>query len=325
MMRRKAIAAVLVAVCVGLVSCSSYELEFQSFVKAHNKTYKDMGEHAARLQVFRTNLDAINEHNSKNLGWTMAVNKFADLTWDEFKAQHLGYDSSVRPLGNYEAAVNMWGMATLPTAVDWNAKGAVTTPKNQEDCGACWTFSTTGSVEGAVQIKTGKLISLSEQQLMDCSTQNSGCNGGVMDYAFAYIIKNGGLCAESDYPYKAVQGSCRKCNVVSKITSYKDVTSNSENALLAAVSMQPVSVAIEADQHAFQFYSTGVMVGKCGTSLDHGVLCTGFGTDGGKDYWIIKNSWGSDWGEKGFIRIGRNMQSPYGQCGVAMQASYPIA
>jgi len=294
-------------------------------MSTHNKTYKGAEEHAARFDVFKANLDAINEHNSKNLGWTMAVNKFADLTWDEFKVNHLGYDASVRPLGNYEAAVNMWGMATLPTSVDWNAKGAVTTPKNQEDCGACWTFSTTGAVEGAVQIKTGKLLSLSEQQLMDCSTQNQGCQGGVMDYAFAYVIKNGGLCAESDYPYKAVQGSCRRCNVVSKISSYKDVASNNENALLAAVALQPVSVAIEADQHAFQFYSSGVMTGRCGTNLDHGVLCTGFGTDNGRDYWIIKNSWGPQWGENGFIRIGRNMQSPYGQCGIAMQNSYPIA
>jgi C1A family cysteine protease len=323
MMVNKVIGA-LVALLV-MARASSYEMEFSRFMWTHNKTYESQNEHAARFAVFKTNLEAINQHNAQNLGWTMAVNRFADLTWDEFKQSHLGYDASVRPLGSYDNAVNLFGMTTTATAVDWNAKGAVTPPKNQADCGACWTFSTTGSVEGAVQIKTGKLISLSEQQLMDCSTKNTGCNGGVMDYAFAYIIQNGGLCAESDYPYKAVQGTCRRCTAVSKITSYKDVASNNENALLAAVSMQPVSVAIEADQHAFQFYSSGVMVGRCGTSLDHGVLCTGYGTDGGKDYWIVKNSWGGDWGERGFIRIGRNMQSPYGQCGIAMQASYPIA
>jgi len=249
------------------------------------------------------------------------MNKFADLTQEEFGAMYCGYDPEmIQNSGNPPIMIEN---SDLPDAVNWTAAGAVTGVKDQGACGSCWAFSTTGSVEGANAIATGTLTSLSEQQLVDCSTAqgNEGCNGGLMDYAFQYIISNNGITTEASYPYTGVDGSCK--SGVSKavtISSFKDVPSGDETTLLAAVTQQPVSVAIEADQLAFQFYSTGVFSAACGTNLDHGVLAVGYGTDAGKDYWIVKNSWGASWGEKGYIRMIRNKN----QCGIALAASYPI-
>jgi C1A family cysteine protease len=214
----------------------------------------------------------------------------------------------------------------LATSVDWRAKKAVSDVKNQQQCGSCWAFSTTGSLEGAWAIHSGNLVSLSEQQLMDCSTSqgNQGCNGGLMDQAFEFVISNKGICAEAAYGYTAAQGTCQTtCETVATISSYKDVAKSDESALLAAVAQQPVSIAIEADQQGFQFYSGGVYAGTdCGTQLDHGVLAVGYGHDDGLnlDYWIVKNSWGGSWGESGYIRLVRGQN----QCGLANMASYPV-
>jgi len=167
-------------------------------------------------------------------------------------------------------------------------------------------------------------VSLSEQQLVDCSTSQGkmGCNGGLMDYGFQYIISNKGLTTEALYPYKAVDGTCnKKATKVSTIKSFDDVSPGDEDELLTAVAQQPVSVAIEADQESFQFYSGGVLTAACGTNLDHGVLAVGYGTDSGTDYWIVKNSWGASWGEAGYVRLERGIN----QCGIAEAASYPIA
>jgi C1A family cysteine protease len=210
--------------------------------------------------------------------------------------------------------------------VDWRQKNAVTPVKNQQQCGSCWAFSTTGSVEGAHAIKTGNLVSLSEQQLVDCSGAqgNQGCNGGLMDQAFQYIISNNGITTESSYPYTAQQGTCQT-NVTSAatISSFVDVTANSETSLMQAINVGPVSIAIEADQPCFQFYSGGILSDpSCGTQLDHGVLLVGYGTDSSTNtpYWIVKNSWGASWGESGYIRLIRNQN----ECGVAAEASYPV-
>ena len=200
--------------------------------------------------------------------------------------------------------------------------------KNQEQCGSCWAFSTTGSVEGVSFISTGKLPSVSEQQLVDCSGAegNQGCNGGLMDYGFEYIIKNKGITSEAAYPYTAKDGTCASKNkaVAATISGYKDVPVNSETALETAIVTQPVSVAVEADQSVFQMYTGGVMDSACGTNLDHGVLAVGYGTEGGKEYFKVKNSWGADWGAKGYILLGRGAKfNPSGQCGIQMAASYP--
>jgi len=216
----------------------------------------------------------------------------------------------------------------IPTSVDWTAKGAVTPVKNQGQCGSCWAFSTTGSTEGVNAINGKGLISLSEQQLVDCSGSygNEGCNGGLMDNAFQYIIANGGLCTEAAYPYTAVDGTCKtSCKKTVTLSAYTDVKSDSDSALATAVAQQPVSVAIEADQASFQMYSGGVMTAACGTALDHGVLTVGYGSDGGVEYWKVKNSWGASWGESGYIRLGRgsNYNGGAGQCGIYSEPSYP--
>jgi len=293
----------------------------------HGKVYEPT-ERDFRETVFNTNVIKILSHNTENHSWTMSVNKFADLTEDEFKALYTGGlrlpKKSLR-----RAAVGPFNTTANPTSVDWTTKGAVTPIKNQQQCGSCWAFSTTGSVEGAWFLSNGTLPSLSEQQLVDCSDAegNQGCNGGLMDQAFQYIIDNKGITTEAAYPYTAADGTCQAAGkpVAATLSGFKDVAANSETALETAIVQQPVSVAVEADQSVFQFYSGGVMDSACGTQLDHGVLAVGYGTDAGKEYYKVKNSWGADWGEKGYIRLGRGAKfNPSGQCGIQMVASYPV-
>lgn len=181
-------------------------------------------------------------------------------------------------------------------------------------------------MEGAAYVASGKLPNLSEQELVDCDHNGDmGCNGGLMDHAFAWIEDHGGLCSEDDYEYKAKQGVCKECNSVVTVSGFQDVNPKDEQALKAAVVQQPVSVAIEADQRAFQFYHSGVFNATCGTRLDHGVLVVGYGEEDGQKYWKVKNSWGASWGDKGYIRLAREANGPAGQCGVAMVPSYPFA
>jgi len=217
----------------------------------------------------------------------------------------------------------------LPSSVDWVSSGAVTAPKNQGQCGSCWTFSTTGALEGALKIATGKLVSLSEQQFVDCSHEggNNGCNGGSMDSAFSFSEANA-VCTEDSYPYKAAAGTCAASNCTAgiakgKVIGFKDVPPRDLDALMEAVSKQPVSVAIEADQMAFQLYKNGILSKECGSKLDHGVLLVGYGTENGTDYWKVKNSWGASWGEQGYIRMQRGL-SLDGECGIKLGATYPV-
>merc|ERR1711964_898699 len=223
--------------------------------------------------------------------------------------------------------------SNIADSVDWVAKGAVTPVKNQGQCGSCWAFSTTGSAEGAYQIATGKLLSFSEQELVDCagSYGNQGCNGGLMDDGFKYLKAKGDE-KEASYAYTAKTGTCNSAKqsaadgvAAGAVTGLNDVTPQSCADLMAAVQKGPVSVAIEADQSGFQHYSSGVFSGTCGTQLDHGVLVVGYGTDSGKDYWKVKNSWGATWGQKGYILMAKGTKGKEGQCGIAHQPSYPVA
>jgi len=213
-----------------------------------------------------------------------------------------------------ESAINAGG-------IDWRTKGAVTPVKNQGQCGSCWAFSSTGALEGAHHLATGNLVSLSESNLVNCSTQNSGCNGGLMDLAFDYC-KTNPLMTEADWPYSPSKEflGCwlhyKKDKGVVTVSSYADVTPNEPNQLKAALATGPVSVAIEADKPAFQQYTGGVLTGTaCGDQLDHGVLAVGWGTDAtAGDYFIVKNSWGPSWGDNGYIKIGAAPGT--GVCGI---------
>jgi len=280
-----------------------------------------------RFSVFKANMDFVTAHNAGNHTYTVELNKFADLSSGEFKALYLGYKPELR---REARPITLKDLVTGPEAypsgsLDWTTKGAVTGVKDQGQCGSCWAFSTTGSTEGAIAIKHGVLNSLSEQQLMDCSYSygNLACDGGLMDSAFKYVIANG-LCTEAAYPYTAkssvtCKASSCTASAYTKISSYKDVT-HTENALGAAVDLGPVSVAIEADQSGFQLYKSGVFSGVCGTNLDHGVLVVGYGTSDGQDYWKVKNSWGTSWGEAGYILMIRNKN----ECGISNEPSYPV-
>jgi len=308
------------------VSESQYSSLFGAWKTKYGKAYATEDEEAMRYAIFKANFDRVSVHNAKGMSFTMQMNEFGDLTGNEFGAGRIGGYKPRKLRRESEAFVSS-GIA-LPTSVDWVSKGAVTPVKNQGQCGSCWAFSTTGSVEGINEINGNGLKSLSEQQLVDCSGSagNDGCNGGLMDYAFEWIVTNGGICSEASYPYTAADGTCKtSCQKIVKISGHKDVTPDSDSALAAAVAQQPVSVAIEADQSSFQFYSGGVLTAACGTALDHGVLAVGYGTASGVEYWKVKNSWGASWGEAGYVRLARGAQynGGAGQCGIYSEPSYP--
>jgi C1A family cysteine protease len=302
---------------------------FQVWSSVNNRVYSSPTERDYRESVFNRNIAKIAKHNSYNHSWKLAVNKFADMTRDEFASLYLGgYVPHPRKRLN-QTWTHIFSRLMLPASVDWSQSGAVTPVKDQGQCGSCWAFSTTGAVEGALFLTNHSLVSLSEQELVDCSTSegNQGCNGGLMDYGFEYVMKNG-LRSEAAYPYTATGPNACKSKglpVVAKISGYKDVPTNSETSLMTAIATQPVSVAVEADQDSFQFYSSGVMTKACGTNLDHGVLAVGYGTTGGQDYYKVKNSWGVDWGMDGYILLGRGAKyTSAGQCGIQMDPSYPV-
>jgi len=295
-------------------------------VQDRHHSYSTQFEHDKRFEIFKANMDKIMEHNNGDHSWKMGITQFSDMTPEEFKS-YISCGNMKHEHGKsvFDAPKD-WNK-TATSSVDWVAKGAVTAVKNQGQCGSCWAFSTTGAIEGRFFISSGKLISLSEQDLVDCSELNSGCLGGYMDFAFTYVESNGGLCSEADYPYLAQeQMYCEEdlCTKHGPISGYNYVDI-STSALEAACSQGPVSVTIEADQSAFQQYSGGVLTATCGTGLDHAVLLVGYGTDGGDDYWKLKNSWGEHWGESGYIRLCRNCNANNGkgQCGILMFASYP--
>jgi C1A family cysteine protease len=321
----------------GSIDLTSYDdesfhwKEFTNFQERFSKRYSTIQELENRFSVFRKNFVGILVHNADlSQNFTMGVNQFTDLTPEEFKAQYVG--GLKAEVGSYGCKSFSSSASGAPSSIDWRTKGAVTSVKDQGQCGSCWTFSATGAVEGAWAISSGKLVDLSEQELVDCATGVSygshGCNGGQMEGAFKFVIENG-QCSLSSYPYTSgvskTGGTCQKCSPVADISSCSDVKPNDQLSLKAAVAQQPVAVAIEADTRYFQSYASGVLTSSsCGTTLDHGVLVVGYGTENGQDYWNIKNSWGTTWGDQGYVKIARSSSTnDPGICGIAMDPSFP--
>jgi C1A family cysteine protease len=300
---------------------------FMNFQERFSKKYNSIQEFELRFQIFRTNFREIITHNlDRSQNFTMGVNQFTDLTADEFKKLYitgLKADSGI-----YGCRTFASNDKNAPVAIDWRDKGVVTSVKDQGQCGSCWTFSATGAIESAWAISSGELVDLAEQQLVDCATGikygSHGCNGGQMEGAFKYVIENG-QCSLESYPYAATNGNCQKCTPVVSVFSCYDIKANDQVSLKAAVGLQPVAIAIEADTRYFQSYSGGILTStSCGTNLDHGVLITGYGEENGQKYWLVKNSWGTTWGENGYVKIARSESTnDVGVCGIAAQPSFP--
>ena len=311
-----------------------YEEKFVDWLTNFNISARDGSHFAHMLSNFANNDDIIESHNeNKDNTYTLGHNQFSHMSFDEFKAYvRLGLDERAEETEADNILEAPQNLTALPASIDWSTKGAVTGVKDQGNCGSCWSFSATGALEGAYQIKYGSLVSFSEQNLVSCDTIDSACNGGLMDNAFSWTKSNGGLCTESGYPYTSgttgQKGTCyTTCSKNTAVApkSFTDIAKNSDSALMTALAQQPVSVAIQANQPAFQSYKSGVLTGTCGSNLDHGVLAVGYGkwTDG-TDYYKVKNSWGTSWGMSGYILIQRGNPQRCGECGILCgPPSYP--
>lgn len=311
----------------------NYSLLFTQWMETHGFNFSEH-EFLHRLQNFIQNDKFIEESNSNNYTYSLGHNQFSHMDENEFASSMLcggiaDFTSSNLRGAKFEHAYTMLDLESLPSSVDWRAKGVVNSIQDQGQCGSCYSFSTVCAMESGSAIKYGNLQKLSEQEIVDCSQPiNHGCNGGTLDGTFRWVKNNGGLCTGSDYPY--VSGTTRtesKCNSACKSAQHSapvgwtDVTPNNKNSMLTALSLQPVSIAIEADTKSFQLYKEGIYTDSgCGTNLDHGVALVGYDTN--QKYFILRNSWGTGWGEKGYMRIGMT-DSGEGVCGLYMSPSYP--
>ena len=317
------------AIAAAANALTSAEFEYMNYVARFNKVHSDVEEFSLRAARFAFVDKFINEHNASGDTHVAGHNQFSDWYATEYKSI-LGYvrgESDVRSPVWLDEGANA-------DSVNWVTKGAVTPVKDQGQCGSCWAFSSTGSLEGAHFVATGQLLSFSEQQLVDCAGiryGNMACNGGLQDNAYKYYEAGHNAYAESDYPYTS--GTTKKASSckysagdagMTTVTNYTHVTESNKDQMKAGLNKAPLAVAIEADKMVFQTYKSGVLTSsKCGTTLDHAVLAVGYGTENGQDYWLVKNSWNTTWGDKGYIKLGMNDSA--GVCGVQLDPEYPTS
>lgn len=320
--------AIVLACAVAMAAAFDYTKEWEEWKDRFEKEYESDTMELYRHTIWEANKKRVDEHNSHLDTWSfrMEMNEFADYDSAEFSRIYNGLLPNRKRVNSTRLHVRRLAAHQTPDSVDWREKGVVSEVKNQGQCGSCWSFATTGSLEGQHALKSGQLVSLSEQQLVDCSTSygNHGCQGGLMDYAFKYIKENNGDDTEMSYPYTAKNGQCHfnPSTIGATDTGYVDVPSEDCASLKDAVAtVGPIAVAMDASHSSFQMYSGGIYdEPACSqTRLDHGVLAVGYGTEDGDDYWIIKNSWGASWGDQGYFKI----KSANNMCGICTQPSYP--
>jgi len=292
---------------------------FNEWTNKYNKAFSRI-EAPLKFKVWNDNYKIVQEHNAKNLSWTLEMNEFAHLTAEEFSAMHLGFKPELHTAEDEN--LEILSEVGVPSSYDWRSHGVVSSIKNQAQCGSCYAFASVAALESLYKLRKGTLMNLSNQQLTDCTTGygNNGCNGGLMTNCYRYTQASG-IERASTYPWAGRQQNCAHSTSknIYKNTGYRTVAVD-PNQLKAAVAMQPVTVGVEADQSAFQMYSGGVVSSNCGANLDHAITIVGY-TD---SYWIVKNQWGLNWGEKGYIRIARGTQNGgKGVCGINAMASYP--
>ncbi|XP_039476106.1 cathepsin S-like [Oreochromis aureus] len=322
----------LISLCAGAAAMfeSTLDAHWDLWKKTHGKSYKNDVEDAHRRELWENNLKMITVHNLEaSMGlhtYELGMNHMGDLTEEEI----LQFFASLTPPTDIQRAPSAFAGASgsgIPDTMDWREKGCVTKVKMQGACGACWAFSAAGALEGQLAKSTGKLVDLSPQNLVDCSGKygNHGCNGGFMTRAFQYVIDNHGIDSDASYPYTGRDDQCHynPATRAANCSSYQFLPEGDENALKQALAtIGPISVAIDATRPMFTFYRSGVYNDpSCSQKVNHGVLAVGYGTLNGQDYWLVKNSWGTTFGDQGYIRMARNQND---QCGIALYACYPV-
>ncbi|XP_067367167.1 cathepsin S, ortholog2, tandem duplicate 1 [Channa argus] len=309
---------------------SSLNLHWELWKKTHNKMYQNEVEDAHRRDLWEKNLKFISMHNLEaSMGihtYELGMNQMGDLTQEEIQKSY----ATLRPPTDIQRApspLTRTSGATVPDTMDWREKGVVTRVKMQGACGSCWAFSAAGALEGQLAKTTGKLVDLSPQNLVDCSGKygNEGCNGGYIHKAFEYVIDNHGIDSDASYPYTGLQQQCHYSpeHSAANCSQYHFLPEGDEEALKEAIAtIGPISVAIDATRPTFTFYRSGVYDDpSCSQATNHAVLAVGYGTLSTQDYWLVKNSWGTSFGDGGYIRMSRNKND---QCGIALYGCYPL-
>ncbi|XP_075937312.1 cathepsin S, ortholog2, tandem duplicate 1 [Anarhichas minor] len=322
----------LVSLCVGAAAMfdSRLDVHWGLWKKTHEKNYRNEVEHVRRRELWESNVMLITMHNLEaSMGlhtYELSMNHMGDLTPEEILQSYATLSAPTDIQRAPSAFVGTSG-ADVPDTMDWRTKGCVTSVKNQGSCGSCWAFSAVGALEGQLAKTTGKLVDLSPQNLVDCSSKygNHGCNGGLMHHAFQYVIDNQGIDSDASYPYRGKQSQqClyKAAYRAANCSSYSFLPQGDEGALKEAIAtIGPISVGIDATRPTFVFYRSGVYDdASCSQTVNHGVLVVGYGTLKEGDYWLVKNSWNTTFGDQGYIRMARNKRN---QCGIAEYCCYP--